>query len=441
MTNTPHGKLRPSRLAIITALAFCVGAPKAFADSPLDVQLSIILEGIYHERLSKGNTEPAGFGHDHHHDHGHHHDHDHGLDSGFNLGHSELAFEARLGDLLDGAVMLGFDANHIEVEEAYIRTLSLPAGFQLKGGKFLSDIGYVNSHHGHDWHFVQRPLVNEYLFGHHGLLDTGLQASYVPATAWYTQLGIEVFQGQEDEGIARLDDGLPINLKDGPRLFTAFAKLGPDLGDYHALQTGVSAGYVRDYGRIEDHGNHAHAVTGNAFFTGVDAVYRYYAGRGYGHGDWRIAGEYFLVERNVDEHLERIHGGHQYWVKRDRYTEQQDGMYLETVYGFRPRWELGLRAEALGLKNRVLDFHPTAIQAFDTSYRYAAQLTFRPAEPVFIRAQLSYDDFAFDDHHHDHDHGHAHEHHEGRNLSFLLQLNVALGACGARRSTRLANTP
>nr|WP_043740780.1 hypothetical protein [Thioalkalivibrio nitratireducens] len=411
------------------AILFVAMLNSAQAEDPLDISVSLILEGIYYQRLSEGNEEPAGFGHDHGHGHGHHHGHDHGLDEGFNLGHSELAVEARMGDWLEGALMLGFDDKNVEVEEAYLRTLSLPAGLQLKGGKFLSDIGYINSHHNHDWDFVDRPLFSEFLFGHHGLQDVGVQLSFVPATPWYTRLGVEAFQGDEDEGIARFDDGIPVDRESGPRLFTAFAKTGPDLGADHALQLGASAGFLRDHGRLEDHGAHGHAVVGDGWFAGVDAVYRHYAGRSYGHGDWRVGGEYFLVSRNVDEYLQG-HGG---WTRRGNYTERQDGLYLQAVYGFLPRWEAGLRAEALGLTNRVVDFHPTRLESLDASYRSAAQVTFRPVEPLFLRAQIHYDDFA----HHGHDHGHDHDHQghggSGSGLGFLFQINVALGAHGAHR--------
>ena len=406
------------------------------ADVLPDISISLILEGIYFNRLSKGVENPAGFGHGHDHDHGHGHghDHDHDLDEGFNLGHSELAIEARLGDWLDGVLMLGFDDRHVEVEEAYLRTLSLPAGLQLKGGKFLSDIGYINSHHNHDWDFVDRPLFSEFLFGHHGLQDVGMQLSYVPATPWYTRLGVEAFQGDGDEGVARFDGGIPVDQKSGPRLFTAFAKSGPDLGADHALQLGVSAGFLRDYARLEDHGAHGHALVGDGWFAGIDTVYRHYAGRSHGHGDWRVGGEYFLVSRNVDEYLQRNDGG---WTRRSNYTERQDGMYLQAVYGFLPRWEAGLRAEALGLTNRVMDFHPTRLESLDASYRYAAQVTFRPIEPLFLRAQINYDDFAHHAHDHGDGHGQGHDHHghggSGSGLGFLLQVNVALGAHGAHR--------
>jgi hypothetical protein len=423
------------------------GAPQNAPE--LNLAIALVLDGVYLHESRRGNQEPAGFAHGGH----DHDDHEHGFERGFNLGHSELAIEARLGDLLDGYLMLGFDDQDLEVEEAYLLTRALPAGWQLKGGKFLSDIGYMNSRHSHDWDFIQRPLVNQYLFGAHGLQDLGVQIAFTPASPWYTRLGIEVLQGDE-EGLARFDkpdaahaehehehdegypapadhhededdhsgQGAPYRRDSGPRLITAFIKTGPDLGPDHALQLGASAGYASQVSRLSEHGHHAHALEGDAWFAGLDAVYRFDAGRGYGEGNWRVAGEYFLARRDLHEWV--AHDDH--WERRLGHVERQDGVYVEAVYGIAPRWQAGVRAEALGLTNRVVEFHPTGVQAPDTSYRYAAQLTYRPIEPLFLRAQLTYDDLARDPHD-DHDHG------AGSGLSLMFQVNVALGAHAAHR--------
>lgn len=193
------------------------------------------------------------------------------------------------------------------------------------------------------------------------------------------------------------------------------------------MQYGASAGYVRQIGRLDDHGHHAHGLEGNAWFAGLDTVYKYDAGRSYGHGNWKLAGEYFQVRRSLSEHVGDAHDDHYHWSTRDDHSERQDGLYVEAVYGFAPRWEMGVRAEALGLTNRVVGSHPTAVESLDTSYRQSAQVTFRPTEPVFLRAQISRKDYAGGDD----DHGHGRSHGHDRGLEFMLQLNVALGAHGA----------
>jgi hypothetical protein len=394
-----------SSVTLAAALTWAFGTAAVQAADMPQMNVSLILDGLYYNELRRGHGTPAGFGD------GHQHGDGHGLDEGFNLGHSELALDARLGDFMDGALTLGFDEDHVEVEEAWVRTRSLPAGLQFKAGKFLSDAGYINSRHPHEWDFVDRPLVNEYLFGDHGLQEIGVQATYLLATAWFTRVGIELLQGN-GEGINLFDSDGPRDRRAGPRIVTLFARTGPDLGPDHALQLGISGGYSSQYARVEDD----HAVHGNAWFAGVDAVYKYDAGRSYGHGDFRFAGEYFHTGRSV--HFFEEQGGS--WEREDHFRERQDGMYVEGVYGVAPRWEAGLRLEALGLANRIVDLHDEELESFGTSYRHSMMVTFRPVEPVFLRAQISQRDFA-DDHGRD------------RGLDFMLQLNVALGAHGAHR--------
>ncbi|WP_018869650.1 hypothetical protein [Thioalkalivibrio sp. ALgr3] len=436
MLNARHHRNALTGLTVLACATPALAAAQAQDDSGSDwgMDISLILEGVYYNEMSEGVHEPAGFDDGHDHGHGHDHDHDHSFDDGFNLGHNELVFEADLGGLLDGTLMIGFDDSDIEVEEAYLTTRSLPAGLQLKAGKFLSDIGYINSRHVHDWDFVDRPLVNEYLFGDHGLQEIGVQGTWVAPTETYTQLGVELLQGDnsfipyEGSGGSHTDgdDTIHSSFSDvsGPRMVTAFAKVGPDLGPDHAAQFGVSGGYANTWQQETEHGSGLEEWDGDAWFAGLDAVYKYSSGRAYGHGDWRVQGEYFYREVDLDYQRRQFDTTHERHGIEGSGKSRQDGLYVQGVYGFAPRWEAGLRTEALGLTNdgRIeRDDLDTAIPSFDTSYRHSAQVTFRPVEPVFLRAQLTQNDFVDD--HGDRDRG----------LEFMFQVNVALGAHGAHR--------
>jgi hypothetical protein len=407
-----------STAAVAAALVAAPLSAPLIAGDAGDLGVSVTLDGVYFRELREGNEHPAGFARGHDHDDGH--DHGSGFDEGFNLGHSELAIDARLGDFMDGVLILGFDERELEVDEAYVRTRSLPAGFRLKAGKFLSDVGYINSSHPHAWDFVDRPLVNEYLFGEHGLQEIGVQATWLAPARTYTLLGVELLQGETDGIASHVGARDPVNgteriLEDmaGPRLITAFARFAPDLGHDHALQYGVSGGYARSYQHTEAHSTRFEDWDGTAWFAGVDAVYKFDAGRSHGHGNWRLQGEYFYREIDVDRRDVSFDGLSV--TNEQSFTNRQDGLYVQGVYGFVPRWEAGLRAEALGLNN---DIGRGAGESLDASYRYAAMITFRPIEPVFLRAQLNHNDFADEDG-------------RERGLDFMLQLNVALGAHGA----------
>lgn len=435
-SNLPGGNLQPLQLF--------GGTQQVTSGSAFNPDISVIVDTVYFNELSGHVDEPGGF--EGGHSHGHGHDHGHGLDDGFNLRSAELAFSATVDPYFDAFVMLHLDEHGLEVEEAYATTRGLPAGLQIKAGKFLSDIGYINSQHPHDWAFVDRPLVNEFLFGDHGLQEKGVQLTWMPNTPFYSRLGVEILQG-ETEGIApyvgsgrvshvtilpdpdtgnpvrnRWRDDNPFDDVSGPRLVTAFAKFAPDLGFDHAAQFGLSYGYSSAFQRDDMHSSLRYETwDGTAWFAGVDAVYKYDAGRSFGHGDVVLQGEYFYREIDADFREFRFQGvnnGELVETAALSRTAKQDGIYLQGLYGFAPRWQLGLRAEALGLTNKNALVEDDFFRSFDTSYRYAGNVTFRPTEFSMLRAQLNRSDFATDNGRED-------------GWALMLQFQLALGVHGA----------
>ena len=434
-----------------------IGAGTAFNPS-----ISVILDGVYKNTFSGDAHDPGGF--EGGHDHGHGHGHGHGMEDGFQLRETEFAFEASVDPYFDAFAMLVIEGTDtVDLEEAYFTTTSLPGGLQIKGGRFLSDIGYINSQHPHEWDFVDRPLVNEHLFGNHGIQETGVQLNWLLPTQTYLKGGVEVLQGTTS-GIAAYEgesdvrpewvqpDGagnpvrertdrqhLPFDDASGPRLFTGFLKWGPDLGYDHAAQFGISGGYARSFQRMEGHSQGLRVDTwdGDAWFAGLDAVYKYSSGGYLGQGDLTVQGEYFY--RNIDLDYDYFdHEGESEWVRNPDGTVggtsgrfQQDGAYLQAVYGIAPRWRAGVRAEALGIAKNTAwadreDGPDNGYFDFDTSYRYSVNATFYPSHFSYLRAQVNYADFAggFDDE------TVSSESREDE-WSFMLQYNLSLGAHGA----------
>ncbi len=441
ITTTPAATLLILGVAAGTPLH--ASTERVTAGTALNPSISVVLDAVYANEFSGHADDPAGFeiGHDHH-------DHDHDLIDGFNLRETEIVFQSTVDPYFDALVNLAVEGTSgIELEEAYLTTRALPAGLQVKAGRFLSDVGYINQQHPHDWDFVDRPLINEHLFGDEGLQENGVQLSWLAPTRSYLRLGVEVLQG-ETSGIANYegagehtvlgyadDTGEPDRLRwradnglddvSGPRLGTVFAKWGPDLGFDHAAQFGVSAGSARAFQMVEAHSSgRLETWDGDSWFAGIDAVYKYDPGGYMGHRQWIVQGEYFV--RNIDATYrsqtfqdvdtlnvdDRISG-----------TAKQDGIYLQTVYGIAPRWRAGLRAEAIGLTNDTLeaDLDNGRFESMDTSYRYSANVTFHPSDFSFIRAQFNYSDFAEED---NDDEGHG-------AWRFMLQYNLSLGAHGA----------
>lgn len=435
------------------------GDQRVGAGTRFNPAMSVILDGLYYNELSGHVDELGGF--DAGHDHGHGHGDDHGLRSGFQMREVEFALSGTVDPYFDAFVMFAFENGEVDLEEAYITSRNLPAGLQLKAGHFLSDIGYINKQHTHDWTFVDRPWMNELLFGDHGLQETGIQMSWMPATRSYTRFGVELLNGNSsgvapyigsgDHEIVTVLPGDPENGDfspdrnrwradtgfddvSGPRLATIFAKWAPNLGYDHALQLGAFAGQSRAYQRDEAHSSGRYETwDGDASFWGVDAVYKRDGDGVLGHRNFLLQFEY--ATREIDAtYMSRQFSDFSTLELTTRggtpdTTEQrwkQDGFYLQAVYGIAPRWNWGVRVDGMGLTNNAYADHsdgrglPTE---FETSWRYSTQLTYAPTEFSRFRAQINNVEMGGEHGHDDHDHHDAWE--------LMLQYNISFGVHGA----------
>ena len=405
--------------------------------------ISVILDAAY-VYLSDELEVPPGFviG-----EHAHGHDEDHGLEEGFQLREVELTFTGTVDPYFDAMAMIGLSDHGAEIEEAFITSRMLPYGLQVKVGKFFSDVGYINKQHMHDWLFFDQPWMREFMFGDHGLNEIGLQLSWLPPTDTYIRLGGEILQG-ESEGIAnyigpgqheivtmlpggdntpqrnrwRADDGL--SDKDGPRLFTGFAKIAPDIGMNHAVQFGTFGGYSRSYQQEEAHSSgRLETWDGDAWFAGADFVYKYNGQGAQGHRNFSLQAEYIYRELSLDYKSQQF-TGFSTLVTTDANKQRwkQDGLYVQAVYGFAPRWNAGLRGDIVGITNDGYEDRGTP-EDFGTSYRLTGQVSFAPSEFSRVRLQASYMEMAEDDH--DDDHGHQDA------WMIALQYNISLGVHGA----------
>src|SRR5690606_28809151 len=79
-------------------------------------------------------------------------------EQGLALGHSDVVARGPLG--VHFTAQFGLAAHQhdgkvkFDMEEAWIQTRSLPAGFQARAGRFFSQIGYLNEQHPHADDFV-----------------------------------------------------------------------------------------------------------------------------------------------------------------------------------------------------------------------------------------------------------------------------------------------
>jgi len=331
------------------------------------------------------------------------------LSSGFNLGETEFSFSASVDPYFDALAILTADTEGVGIEEAWIRTRRLLPGLSIKAGMFYSDVGYANRQHPHQWDFADQNLAYAMVFG--GPIDeVGLQVEYLPKTPVYLLFGAEALQGT-NAALANYhgpDANPAFSSKAGPRLFTAFAKVSPDIGWSDALQLGASGGWDTKF--QEQTGDVA--SEGTSWFAGLDAVYKHDDPRPFGQGDLTLQAEY--LHREVS--LETLPGGSV--AAGQPRSRKQDGFYAQAVYGLFPRLQVGARWDMAGTLNRVVE--GPAETSFGSSSRLSAVLTFNPTEFSRLRAQFNRARVPVD----------------GVRQAvnqFLLQFQVSLGVHGAHK--------
>lgn len=432
---------------IALAVAAAASAPVYAIENLKDFNpaMSVILDGLYYHDNEKGNGLEIVEEHDSVlHAHAHEEDeHEHGgLKKGFNLRETEITFSGGIDPYFDAWFTAAISDGDVEVEEAWVRTQSLPAGLQIKAGKFLSAIGYNNEKHVHSWDFADENLAQLSLFGDHGLRNTGMQLTWLAATDSFLQLGLEVAQGDELEkfgtsledydelaeeifeefGPAIYDpdgDGeltaaeLGLEEANGPDLTVGFVRFGPDLGTDHALQLGASIGHhsrMQSFHEEEDAGE-AFVAEGDGTVYGLHAVYKRFATGAYGQGSLTLQAEYFQFEsdQKATYHTDEAELGLPLEM-------EQDAAYVQATWGFAPRWSFGVRTAAAGIGAEFTE--GTETDKLRISRQHSAALTFRPSEFSVLRLQGNRNQIGLED----------------RSKGFnqvMLQYNISLGAHGA----------
>jgi hypothetical protein len=96
----------------------------------------------------------------------------------FGIRELELGIQAAIDPYLRADAFLGLsDLEGIAIEEAYLSTLALPHGLQLRGGRFHLPVGKQNTTHRPELHTIEYPYVIQRFLGPEGGKGTGLWVS------------------------------------------------------------------------------------------------------------------------------------------------------------------------------------------------------------------------------------------------------------------------
>jgi len=106
----------------------------------------------------------------------------------FHFQELELGLKSVIDPYARADVFIAFSPGEVSVEEAYLTTLSLPAGLQLKAGRFFSSFGRTNGQHPHTWDFVDAPLAHGRVLAEEVLAGPGADLSWLAPLPWFAEL-------------------------------------------------------------------------------------------------------------------------------------------------------------------------------------------------------------------------------------------------------------
>jgi hypothetical protein len=314
--------------------------------------------------------------------------------AGLSIGESELTASSNVDDRFYGQLTVALAAldsgTEVNVEEAFIQTTSLPAGFTLKMGRLFSDIGYLNSKHAHTWDFVDQPLAYKALLGNqYG--DDGVQVHWVAPLDLLVETGGEIFRGAQFPAAGAANNGVGT--------WTLFAHVGGDIGITQSWRAGVSYLHADAVDRESPMENGGTAqFTGSSNIAIADFVWKWSAQGNPKSRSVVVQGEYLhrkeegnVVDPSIDYTTAVFPPP---FVAPDyAYSGTQHGFYLQTVYQFIPRWRVGLRYDQLSADNQGPSLG-VSTPLNDTSHvpsRITAMVDFSNSEFARLRLQVALD--------------------------------------------------
>jgi hypothetical protein len=145
----------------------------------------------------------------------------------------DLDLYASVDPYFKAELVIAFSDKEADFEEAYLESMTLPAGLKMRVGKFKTPFGKWNTVHGHALPVINMPLSWERLFGEEGLNESGVALSeLLPFMPTYHEIIGMVLNGDNTTAFngAQTRD----------LLYLAHLKNFFELGGYRTLEVGFS---------------------------------------------------------------------------------------------------------------------------------------------------------------------------------------------------------
>jgi hypothetical protein len=301
------------------------------------------------------------------------------LDQGLALGETEIDISANVDDLftawLTVPIMVEDGETDIEIEEAWLETTALPAGFSARFGRMFSAIGYLNSIHSHAWDFADQPLVYQAFLGEQ-YIDDGVQLRWLAPTDTYWELGGEVLRGGGYPAQGATNGGVGSQ--------TLFSRWGGDVGSSNSWLAGLSYLHAESDDRQSGNADAPLTFNGNTDLLIGQMLWKWSP-----QGNWKqrnLSLQSEVMWRNEDGRY-RFANDTSAVLDNDQY-----GFYLQAIYQPFPQWRIGARYDWLSSNDPGAEFANTGLAAVGGSpQRYTVMLDWSHSEFSRLRFQYSRD--------------------------------------------------
>ena len=249
----------------------------------------------------------------------------------------------------------------VNLAEANLTLMTLPFNTQAKLGQMRNRFGLTNQIHEHDLPFIDRPDVLVQFFGDEGLVEKGVEFTWVPPLPFYLELLGGVFNGDNETAFGLGSLKYP--------LATGRARTFFELGDFGAIQLGMSVANGLQPDRL------------NNLILGWDLKYKYVP-EGWQHALLTLAGEVLYQMRRVNVPGQDVDGDGVPDTPDQKRTLDRVGWY---AYGDVQPFRFGpLSRFSLGFRYDWTEY-PT-----NPGHQWAVQpyLSFLPSE--FLRFRVGY---------------------------------------------------
>ena len=307
------------------------------------------------------------------------------LPEGLSLGEIEINISANVDDKftawLTAPIAIEDGETGIEVEEAWIETLKMPAGISLRMGRFFSNIGYLNDKHAHSWDFADQPLTYQAFLGNQHA-DDGLQLRWLAPTDLFFELGAEVTRGESYPAGGAV--------RSGKGSYALHAITGGDIGFSNSWRAGISYLNTQSDERASGDEDEPLLFSGDSELIMTEFIWKWSP-----NGNFR--------ERNLviqAEYLWRNEDGHYQWsgVQPMLYDNNQSGWYLQSVYQPVPRWRFGIRYDQLSSDNPGQEYINTPLMPLaGDPRRYSVMVDWSNSEFSRLRFQYMLDQAGTED--------------------------------------------